>query len=874
MQTIKTLFRIARYTFIRAITLLLTVVVGIYLIILIANAGGYVDEFFKAEITQSLMGQVMGGWLDDEPQEEKERIIAETQWQMEEAMGLHQPFLLRSARWLANGLTLNLGEIRLTYFFAGVFAGAERSIQEQVLERLPYTLLLVGTSNVLIFIASVAMALVLSRSYAGVLDRFMVGMASLTSAPSWIFGIVLIVLFAAQWHILPFPKSIDVQYAELSPQFIRLVLTQMILPVMAIFLSVFFLSTYTWRTFFLLYSGEDYVEMAKAKGLSARVLERRYILRPSLPYVITSFALMIVVIWQGAVALEILFYWPGIGPLFLQGITRFNTPLIVAVVVIFAYLLAITVFLLDIVYALVDPRIRVGDKGPQMRASRAKRSGFRWPWAKRERVDRTVFKAPLQEPLRNFNSTSPQATLTLSQRLGAFWARVKAGALSFAGITRYPSAVFGLVIILILVGISIYTIIALPYQEAIDLWKAHSGEQGRSAWYRNPKYALPVWVNFFRRDKLPETVVLSTEDGSAPQVREQVSEDLTLLSSSHSFDFNASAFPDDLTIYFDAEFGEKRPLVALLWLTPDGRQIDLASFSITQLDTYYLSQDPSLERKLSGSNYIEGLFGDPATDFSTPLQGTYELRVDGFVFEPEADIEAEMVLYGRVAGIAGTDNLRRDLSVALLWGAPIALAFGLLGAVITSLLSMLIAAVGVWYGGWVDGLIQRITEVNIILPSLLIAIMVYVMYSKSIWVILGVLILLNIFGQSLKSYRAAFMQMKEAGYIEAARAYGASNARIITRYLIPRIVPVLVPQLVILVPGFVFLEATLAYLGVSDPELPTWGKLIYEAFTNGAFQEHYHWILQPVVLLLLTGLAFALLGYALDRLVNPRLQSK
>jgi len=870
MQTIKTLFRIARYTFVRVITLFLTVIVGTYLIILIANAGGYVDEFFRAEITQSLMGQVMGGWLDDEPQEERERIIADTQWQMEEAMGLHQPFLLRSARWLVNGLTLNLGEIRLMYFFTGGIAEPERSIQEQVLERLPYTLLLVATSNVLIFIASVAVALFLSRSYAGLLDRIMVVFASLTSAPSWIFGIILIVLLAAQLHFLPFPKKIDIQYAELSPHFIRLVLSQMIMPVMAIFLSVFFLSTYTWRTFFLLYSGEDYVEMAKAKGLSSRVLERRYILRPSLPYVITSFALMVVVVWQGAVALEILFYWPGIGPLFLQGISRFNTPLIVAVVVIFAYLLAITVFFLDIIYALVDPRIRVGNNAPTLKPARVKRSGFRFPWVKRERLDRS----PLQISIREFNSSQPKTRLALSQRIMNFWRRIGSSFSSLKSLIRYPTAVIGLVIILTLVGISIYTIFTIPYQDAIDLWRAHSGEEGRSAWYRNPKYALPVWVNIFRRDKLPETVILGTEDGSAPQIREQVSDDLILLSSSHQFDYTANAFPDDLTLYFNAEFGEKRPLVALLWLTPDGREIDLASFSINQLDTYYLSQDPSLERKLSGSNYMQGLFGDPATNFTTPLQGTYELRIDGFVFEPDADIEAEMVLYGRVAGIAGTDNLRRDLSVALLWGTPIALAFGILGAVITSLLSMLIAAIGVWYGGWVDGLIQRITEINIILPSLLIAIMVYVMYSKSIWVILGVLILLNIFGQSLKSYRAAFLQMKEAGYIEAARAYGASNGRIITRYMIPRIVPVLVPQLVILVPGFVFLEATLAYLGVSDPELPTWGKLIYEAFTNGAFQGHYHWILQPVLLLLLTGLAFALLGYALDRVVNPRLQSK
>jgi peptide/nickel transport system permease protein len=84
--------------------------------------------------------------------------------------------------------------------------------------------------------------------------------------------------------------------------------------------------------------------------------------------------------------------------------------------------------------------------------------------------------------------------------------------------------------------------------------------------------------------------------------------------------------------------------------------------------------------------------------------------------------------------------------------------------------------------------------------------------------------------------------------------------------------PVLLPQLVIMVPGFVYYEATLAYLGLSDPFLPTWGKVVHDAITSGAYQGYYYWILEPVGLLLVTGLAFALLGFALDRVINPRLR--
>jgi peptide/nickel transport system permease protein len=136
-----------------------------------------------------------------------------------------------------------------------------------------------------------------------------------------------------------------------------------------------------------------------------------------------------------------------------------------------------------------------------------------------------------------------------------------------------------------------------------------------------------------------------------------------------------------------------------------------------------------------------------------------------------------------------------------------------------------------------------------------------------------VLILLSIFGGAIKNYRAIFLQVKEAPYMEAAKAYGASNTRMIFSYLIPRIIPMLIPQLVVLIPTFVFIETSLAVLGLGDPVLPTWGKIIHNARSNGAlYQGLYYWVLEPSLLLMITGLAFSLLGFALDRVFNPRLR--
>jgi peptide/nickel transport system permease protein len=100
--------------------------------------------------------------------------------------------------------------------------------------------------------------------------------------------------------------------------------------------------------------------MAKAKGLPARDIENRYILRPTLPAIVTNFALVLISVWSGAIITETVFLWPGLGRTLYTAIGLYDTPVIVGSTIVYAYLLAITVFLLDFVYVLVDPRVKVG----------------------------------------------------------------------------------------------------------------------------------------------------------------------------------------------------------------------------------------------------------------------------------------------------------------------------------------------------------------------------------------------------------------------------------------------------------------------------------------------------------------------------------
>jgi peptide/nickel transport system permease protein len=436
---------------------------------------------------------------------------------------------------------------------------------------------------------------------------------------------------------------------------------------------------------------------------------------------------------------------------------------------------------------------------------------------------------------------------------------------------RYPTAVGGVIVILLLIGVSIYSVIAIPYDQAISLWRGSEQD-----WYQYPKNAAPVWYNWFRQEKLPETLILTAEDDE--QVSKTVEEagDSKAITYIFNFDYQADGFPDDVIVFFTSNYEEKAPFVGLTWINPAGDEIRLGNFSILKKFSFRPSQEDKLKRRLGGKTANIGLFSDPDEKVSThPVKGRYQLKVEAVTFDDDSDVNVELVVYGKLAGWAGTDHLRRDLMIALLWGTPIALSFGLLAAVGTSLTQLIIAGVSTWFGGWVDQLIQRTTEVNMVLPFLPILIMVGTFYSRNIFVILGCVILLSVFGSGIKTYRAVFMQIKESPYIEAARGYGASSTRIIFMYMIPRLIPMLIPQFIVLIPSYVFLEASLAVLGLGDPTLPTWGKIIDESRSNGAlFQGWYYWVLEPSVLLMVTGLAFSVVGYAMDRVFNPRLRGQ
>lgn len=351
-----TFLRVSRYITVRLVTLFITVVIGIYLTIMIANMGGFVDRIIKGEIrdrvTQSFLVNPAYKQMDPET---RKNLMQEQIAQEEERRGLNTPIAIRNFNFLSNALTLNLGRaLNLTS------DSGSKQVRLIILERLPATLLLMGTSQLFLFFSSVFIALSLSRSYGSFWDKLVIALSPTSAVPPWFYGIFLILIFAAALKVLPFGGMVDSPPPSNTLDYAVNVLKHLILPGISLVLSSFFISVYNYRTFFLIYSSEDYVDMAKAKGLPANSIERTYILRPTLPNIITNFSLLIIGLWTGALFTETVFLWPGLGRTLFQAIGQYDIPIIVGSTIIYAYMLALTVFLLDFVYVLVDPRVKIG----------------------------------------------------------------------------------------------------------------------------------------------------------------------------------------------------------------------------------------------------------------------------------------------------------------------------------------------------------------------------------------------------------------------------------------------------------------------------------------------------------------------------------
>jgi len=340
----------------RMILIYLIIVAATYLTIVIANMGGYLDNIIKSELRVSITMQIRNDPTYEGFSPEQIDNLVEGKFQQEvKRLGYDTPFLIRSILYLRNALTLDLGRAQYLTSDSG-----SRYVRNIILERLPQTVFLFTTATIINFFINIGIGLYLSRHYGSLLDKLFISLSPTSVIPGWFYGIFLILIFASFLHILPYGGILSVPApTEPIPRFLDMA-KHMILPLSSWIISNFFLGCYQNRTFFLIFSTEDYVEVARAKGVPPRQIESKYIFRPALPPIVTTLALNLINSWGGAIITESVFNWKGLGLLTRTAISIFDSPVLIGITIIYAYLLAVTVLVLDILYGLLDPRIKVG----------------------------------------------------------------------------------------------------------------------------------------------------------------------------------------------------------------------------------------------------------------------------------------------------------------------------------------------------------------------------------------------------------------------------------------------------------------------------------------------------------------------------------
>ncbi|MEM2514780.1 MAG: ABC transporter permease [Candidatus Bathyarchaeia archaeon] len=448
----------------------------------------------------------------------------------------------------------------------------------------------------------------------------------------------------------------------------------------------------------------------------------------------------------------------------------------------------------------------------------------------------------------------------------------------------------GVSILVLIIAMSFIAVIFYPYSLISQIWN------DPEYWKDNPHLALPTWYNTIAGLNLPPNIIFDSRKEDARILKHKITfGNFTEHQITITFSYNYDGFPSEINAYFYAKF-QRNPLIQITFVRPDGREIPFWSGSLERNESFViLSNSPIAKKNIQVYYYntFKSSVYDPPTNIvlfaveepgmcdmtsarvlkSIDKNENYRVRIKGIFFEQWSELNVKLIIYGRVYGLLGTDDRRRDLIIPLLWGAPIALSFGISLSVIITFLHLLLGTISAWFGGKVDLIIQKITEIYMIVPFFAVLVLISTFYKINIWTVFISIIILSLFGGGVKSARALALQLKQMPYVEAAIVYGTKSFRIITRYIMYPMLPILIPGIISAIPGFVFLEAALAYLGLGDPTLPTWGKTINEANTAGAvYWLFWWWILPPIIALILLSAAFALIGYSLDKIVNPRLR--
>lgn len=470
----------------------------------------------------------------------------------------------------------------------------------------------------------------------------------------------------------------------------------------------------------------------------------------------------------------------------------------------------------------------------------------------------------------------------------------------------------GLYILFFFVFLAIFAPFIAPYDPTLRLTSKVSADYIPPSWFRtfdpnpldrmqviaNPNFTSPTDWKYYEEDAYNQYVSGEYDPDDTATNNPGGSYKITFIDNSTSL---ALGYEETTPIaYLETTFNwtynrippEIRILVKL--------KIDAINFTVANLESYVQLIPPYADEPVptaTGStteirlypSYTTGVYSltDPPIrlDILEPIfntTGTIKFR---FKFRlrtlnPDPSIlgklvihvdEVQLITYETEFGLMGTSDFGGDVFSEFVFGAQISLIIGLLATALALAIGVTIGLIAGYYGGLAGEIIMQLINFMLILPGLPLLIVLAAVLGPSFTNLILVIGLVGWPGTAIL-IRSQVLSEREKAYVEAARAAGASDLYIIFRHILPNVLPLVFVQLTGGVAGAILSESGLAFLGLSDPNITSWGKMLQLASGTGAFSNGSWWyVLFPGLGIAALSLAFVFIGTALDEVLNPKL---
>ncbi len=321
--------------------------------------------------------------------------------------------------------------------------------------------------------------------------------------------------------------------------------------------------------------------------------------------------------------------------------------------------------------------------------------------------------------------------------------------------------------------------------------------------------------------------------------------------------------PENISIRGTVLFDDSPANASLVWETPDGKTFILESFSGSgEWSVDIDARDVAFKTDLGVAPFQSAL------GLLFPSQGNIRISIEGT--SPSSG-SLDVTVPGGKWGLLGTDQRGRDVLSLFIAGIRVSLLVGIAATLLASLLGLSIGLASGYLGGVIDSLIMRAVDVLLSIPVLPILMVIVGIWGKGLWQLILILGLFSWMGTA-RTVRSLALTLRETGYVENLRSIGASPFYILYRHLLPEVLPVLLATISLGVPGAILAEAGLSFLGLSDPRVISWGRMLHEAHGFGAFTAGAWWLILPPGLgISIICLVFLDMGRAIEEMADPRL---